>query len=136
MMKKVLVFLCFTPFLQFGVAGETAAENAVTLIGHYVWTRKDGDHPGEIKAVFTPVKDGEWAVAFYFDFRGKAHIYEGTAEGKLDNGELKGTVKNDNKNRTFRFKGSTADGTFTGTHLEEGGRGERDTGRITLSPAG
>ncbi len=139
-MRKFLFFLCFitfcfTPLLQFGMAGDPPAEGAITLTGEYVWARRDGDRPGDIKAVFTPVKEGEWAVAFYFDFRDKAHVYQGTAKGKLDNGALKGTVKNDGKNRTFRFEGTTTNGTFTGTHLEEGGRGDADTGRISLSPA-
>lgn len=79
-----------------------------------------------------PTGEEAWDVSFHFEFRGRAHVYTGTAEGSLSRGALKGEVKNENRRRTFRFTGTTEGGTFRGTHSEiEEGR-QYGTGTLSL----
>jgi hypothetical protein len=106
------------------------AETAQTLHGEYAWDQ--GGASGDLEAVFTPKADGEWDVAFHFTFRGRPHTYEGTAEGSLTEGSLKGTVQNDNKRRTFTFQGTCAAGKFSGTHAEVTNGKEYRTGTLKL----
>ena len=108
----------------------TGADEPRTLKGSFEWT--DAGRTGDLSAVFTPTGEGKWNVAFHFEFRGKPHIYAGTAEGTLAGGDLKGRVLNDEKNRTFSFTGAFTDGEFRGTHAEVGDDGEHATGTLTL----
>jgi len=116
-------------FVVLAAAGAQAAE-PTTLVGEYVW--EGGAESGALEAVFTPTAtEGEWDVAFHFDFRG-AHTYSGTASGSLTSGTLSGTVRNEDKGRTFTFSGTFDEGRFSGTHAETtGGRASR-TGTLTL----
>lgn len=119
-----------------GAIADDAA--SVTLEGDFVWERSDGNHEGDLKAVFTPTGDGEWDVAFHFEWQDGPHVYAGTAKGSLTSGALEGEVENDNEERktTFRFQGSFEDGTFTGTHAAIGKDGElKDTGTLSLNAA-
>ena len=100
-------------------------DKTVKMVGDYTWSGK----PGKTNVVFEKTQTGKWDVAFHFTFSGKKHVYRGTAAGSLDKGELKGTVQNEEKNRTFYFKGSCKKGKFTGTHTEEG---YDDVGTLTL----
>ena len=105
------------------------APDTQTLTGEFVWS--GGGASGDLEAVFTSTGEGTWDVSFHFEFRGRPHVYRGTAEGSLSQGELQGKVKN--KGRTFLFSGTVKDGKFRGTHAEtEGGR-EQETGTLTLS---
>lgn len=117
--------------------GQAVADHdgAHALEGEYFWT--GGNTGGELKAEFTSTGDGTWDVEFFFDFRDQPHVYTGTAEGSLTGGSLKGTVKNENKRRTFTFDGEVdeTDLTFKGKHAEIRGEGERRTGTLTLGPA-
>jgi hypothetical protein len=107
-----------------------AAEESQTLQGEFHWERRDVR--GALEAVFTPTGEGTWDVSFHFEFREEPHTYTGTAEGSLENGPLKGTVKNENKKRTFTFEGTVTDGQFTGDHSELDGEKVYDTGTLTL----
>jgi len=102
-----------------------------TLTGEFHWSARD--NTGTLEAIFTPTGEGLWQVDFNFSFRGKPHTYSGTAEGSLAEGELKGTVQNENKQRTFTFGGAFDGGTFEGSHAETTGDGEISTGTLTLS---
>lgn len=115
--------------LGFVLAGDPAK---TTLTGSYVWNNIPNE-PGNVKAVFTPKGEKMYDVSFYFKFDGQNHVYSGTAQGSLDDGDLKGEVKNENKRRTFTFSGTCKKGTFSGTHSEIGRRGEHKTGTITLA---
>jgi hypothetical protein len=115
-----------------GVA--SGADSSRTLKGTYEWT--GGENKGPLEAVFTPAGEGKWEVAFHFEFDGQPHVYAGTAEGSLSEGALKGTVKTENKKRTFTFKGAFQDGTFTGTHADSSPDGEQPTGTLTLKSGG
>lgn len=109
----------------------TGADQNRTLKGSFEWT--DSGKKGDLEAVFTPTGEGKWDVAFHFEFRGKPHIYAGTAEGTLADGDLKGRVLTDEKDRTFSFTGTFTEGEFHGTHAEVGDDdGERATGTLTL----
>lgn len=118
-----------------GLAGTTAASEPVTLEGGFVWERSDGNQTGDLKAVFTPTGDGTWDVAFHFDWEDGPHVYAGTAEGSLTEGELSGRVNNDSEDRpgSFVFKGTVADGSFSGTHAWLEGEEEKSTGTLTLA---
>lgn len=116
-------------FMGFVGAGEP---NTTTFTGSYVWSNIPNE-PGKLKAVFTPKGDSEYAVSFYFKFDGVNHVYSGTAQGSLQDGNLAGEVKNDNKRRTFAFTGMCKDGAFAGTHSEIRANGERKTGTLTLA---
>lgn len=105
----------------------------ISLTGKYVWN-SDPSNPGDIRAVFTPTKADEYAVAFHFNFQGHEYTYAGSAKGKLDNGHLEGQVQDEQKRRTFVFDGDAVSGTFTGKHAEMGRRDKRtETGTITLA---
>ena len=128
-MKKLYLILILIPLSLFAANYDSEAATSVTMNGKYVWNSRPDDS-GELKAVFTQTETGRWTVAFHFHFRGSDHVYEGTAEGNPKDGELKGTVKNEEKSRTFYFEGTSKNGSFTGTHSEEG-RG--DTGTLQLA---
>jgi len=117
--------LCLAPA---GFAEETAEQ---VLVGEYHWNQ--GGASGDLKAVFKPAGENSWDVSFHFDFRSQPHVYTGTAKGSLVDGSLEGTVKNEDKRRTFTFEGGFEDGTFQGDHAETT-RGEPlRTGTLTLS---
>jgi hypothetical protein len=107
------------------------APETQTLTGEFHWS--GGGASGDLEAVFTNTGEQAWDVSFHFEFRGRPHVYTGTAEGSLSQGELRGKVKNEKKRRTFLFSGTVKDGKFRGAHAEtEGGR-EQSTGTLTLS---
>ncbi len=111
------------------------ANDSQTLNGDFVWERSDENVTGELKAVFEPTGESAWNVSFYFTFEEKKHVYSGTAEGSLTDGELKGRVMTDgDEPQPFEFEGTFAEGSFEGTHM--GFRqGERTrTGTLTLGP--
>jgi hypothetical protein len=113
------------------VAGAMApALPAETLEGQYHW--KDGDERGPVSAIFENAGAETWTVEFRFRFDGREHRYAGTATGKLDNGELNGTVQNENGRRSFTFRGTVRDGRFEGTHAETTRGRTSHTGSIWL----
>lgn len=101
-----------------------------TLTGSFMSGFQDRVKP--LRAVFTPAGDADWSVAFYFEFNGRKHVYRGTAQGTLGEGELRGRVQNETRQRTFTFEGRFENGVFEGTHAEVGRRGERETGTLSL----
>jgi hypothetical protein len=111
-------------------AGDSQAGESRRLKGGFAWNQRD--KTGDLEAVFTPTGDKKWDVAFHFTFRDEKHVYSGTAEGGLAEGELKGTVLNEQKSRTFMFKGAFADGGFQGTHAEIEDGQDHPTGTLTL----
>ena len=106
----------------------------VTLRGNFLW--KQMHHMGDLDAVFTKSGDGAWDVEFRFVWERELHVYRGTAEGSLTDGEFRGNVITDNPERpqTFFFAGRFERGRFTGTHtaLQPSG-GRYPTGTLTLS---
>ena len=102
----------------------------VTLRGSYVW--EQGDEEGRLEAEFTPTDEHRYRVVFRFERGGASHTYEGTAEGSLEQGTLRGRVQSDRRRRTFSFSGVVKDGKFTGTHAEGEGIGEQRTGTLSL----
>jgi hypothetical protein len=125
--KKIVVLVTTVLVLSAGVA----ADESRKLTGSYVWT--GGGANGPLEAVFTPTGENAWDVAFHFEFDSRKHVYSGTAAGTLGTGELRGEVKNEQKNRTFTFEGSFADGTFKGTHAETTSGRSGSTGTLTMS---
>ena len=130
-MKSTAWMIMVATMLVLTPGPAAAAESDRTLLGQYVSSFQSGSQP--LRAVFTPTGDDQWDVVFYFKFHGKKHEYEGTAEGSLDGGALRGTVQNENKRRTFSFQGNFRDGEFRGTHAEIKRTGERRTGSLTMS---
>jgi hypothetical protein len=114
----------------------SVAGDDVTMMGGYVWERDDGNHEGDLKAILSPAGDGQWDIAFHFDWEDGPHVYKGTCSGSLD-GELSGDVTSDgDREMKFTFAGSFADGTFSGTHnfvTKEGE--EKKAGTLTLAAA-
>ncbi len=127
-MKKTALFLAAASLAALAVAA--AGSDQRTLKGQFVW---DQGPTGNLRAVFEPTGDGKWDVDFHFKFRGRAHVYSGTATGNLADGKLEGRVKNESRRRTFTFRGEFEDGTFRGTHAEVFGERQRSTGTLTLS---
>ena len=116
--------------LILSIAPAAVAEGVQTLTGEFVWSHRNNS--GDLEAIFTETEEGRWEVEFHFTFRGKPHVFSGTAEGSLHDGELKGTVNSENKARTFTFSGTVKDGQFEGTHAEmEDGTAHR-TGTLSL----
>lgn len=128
-MKRMAMSLAIALVLL-SAQGVGATEDTETLTGEYVWS--SGGNSGGLEAVFTPTGEGTWDVAFHFSFRRQAHVYTGTALGSLNDGELKGKVLNENKRRTFTFRGTVEDGEFRGSHAEIANGRERKTGSLTL----
>ena len=127
MKGTALALIGIAILLAAGVAG---AEESRTLTGEFVWNKRG--NRGDIEAMFTATGKETWDVTFHFTFRGTPHIYEGTAEGSLVEGDLTGTVLNENRKRTFTFTGAFKDGKFRGTHSEIEGQREVQTGTLTL----
>ena len=113
--------------------GAVDSGDEVTLTGEFLW--KHMNHTGDLDTVFTRTGDGAWGVEFRFVWEGELHVYRGTAEGSLTDGELRGNVVRDNHERpqTFFFAGRFERGRFTGTHtaLQASG-GTHPTGTLTL----
>ena len=130
-MKRNLLLLALLAALGLALVGNVSAADPRTLNGEYFWDQ--GNSRGDIEAIFTNTGEGTWDVAFHFKFRGEKHVYEGTAEGSLELGDLKGEVKNENKRRTFRFEGTFANGNFEGTHAELKDGREIRTGTLNMS---
>lgn len=116
------------------VLASSAAAHADTirLQGRYRWDLGGADGP--LQARFTSQGADSWRVSFSFRFEGRDYQYDGTATGSLDRGELVGQVDEGTGGRTFTFRGSVRDGSFTGTHAERrrGGRPEA-TGTLRLT---
>jgi hypothetical protein len=129
-MKRAALSIVALAILLTISAGTATAEEAQTLTGEFIWSHRSTT--GDLEAIFTPKGEGKWDVAFHFEFRGKPHVYSGTAEGSLKGGELKGTVLNESKHRTFTFTGTVTEGQFSGTHAEIGDDGAMETGTLTL----
>ncbi len=83
MKRTALVLVCGAILLAAGAAG---AEDTRTLTGEFVWNQRG--NRGDLEAVFTATGEQSWNVTFHFDFRGSPHVYTGTAEGSLSDGEL------------------------------------------------
>ncbi len=114
--------------------GAVHSGDEVALTGEFLW--KHMNHAGDLDAMFTKTGDGAWGVEFRFVWEGELHVYRGTAEGSLTDGELRGSVATDNLERrpqTFFFAGRFERGRFTGTHsaLQASG-GTHPTGTVTL----
>ncbi len=107
--------------------------NEITLTGEFHWTHMN--HTGDLEGVFTNSGDKIWSVEFRFEWDGERHVYAGTAEGSLTDGELRGSVVTDNPDwpRTFLFAGRFEGGRFTGTHtaIQVSG-GTHPTGTLAL----
>jgi len=108
----------------------------VTLKGHFVWKNNGPDKNGDLRAEFTPVKEGEWTVSFHFIWKEEPMIYTGLAKGSLKNGSLTGEVKSGDKEHSYTFKGTVTNGKLTAIHnyLDEDGT-VSDTGTIVLNPS-
>lgn len=134
MRKAALILVALALLVTLpGLAGaEEPAADSQTLTGQFKWNRMD--EPGDIKAVFTSTGENTWDVSFYFEFREEDHVYSGTAEGSLTEGELKGKVMSDGeKPSPFTFEGKFVDGTFEGVHHSLRDDEPAETGTITLS---
>jgi hypothetical protein len=132
-MRKTSWFVLALVLLAAFPVASSAADDMVTMTGEYYW--EEGHDEGVLKKVeFTPTGEGAWDVAFYFSFRGRDHIYKGTAEGSLTEGALEGNIRNENEERSFTFSGEFADGTFTGEHSETEGSSSWSTGTMSLTP--
>ena len=129
-MKRASLLLVVVLALVASPAASLHAGETHTLKGEFVWSNRD--RSGGLEAVFTPVGERKWEVSFHFTFRGADHVYSGTAEGSLSEGELSGSVQNENQRRTFTFSGEFKDGRFSGTHAEIDGAREQQTGTLTL----
>jgi len=112
------------------------ASDDVALAGGFVWERDDGNHEGDLNATLTPTGEGEWSVAFRFDWEDGPHVYTGSCSGSLE-GDLSGDIVSDGDGEMkFKFSGSFADGKFTGTHGFVTDEGEfKNAGTLTLSAA-
>jgi hypothetical protein len=110
-----------------------AGHHEVTLEGGFVWEREDGKREGDLRAVLASTGEGQWDIAFYFDWEDEPHVYKGTCSGSLD-GELSGDVVSDGEREMkFKFSGSFDNGTFSGKHSFVTKEGElRPAGTLTL----
>lgn len=104
------------------------------LQGEFIWERSDRNVSGPLEAVFEPTGDETWNVSFYFSLDDEDHVYSGTAEGSLTEGELRGRVMTDGeKPAPFEFEGKFVEGSFQGTHAGLRDGKKDPTGTMTLS---
>ena len=129
-MKNTATLIAVAALVLTGYIGIVGADEPRTLKGEFVWNHRDS--AVDLEAVFTPTGENRWDVAFHFEFRGKPHTYSGTAEGSLTDGGLSGKVRNENKKRTFTFKGKFKNEVFTGAHAETTDGRAQSTGTLTL----
>lgn len=130
-MKRIGLAFVLVALVAVAYAGVNFAADTETLTGEFVWNNED--QGGELEAIFTNTGEGMWDVAFHFVWEDEPHVWAGSAEGSLTDGELKGTVTTDGERKgTFMFEGMFKDGAFTGTHgsMRDGER--NDTGTMTL----
>ena len=132
-MRAVAILVTLAILLLTAPDGTVRSGDDVLLSGEFHW--KHMNHTGDLDAVFTKTGDGAWGVEFRFVWEGKRHVFRGTAEGSLTDGELRGNVVTDTTERpqTFFFAGRFERGRFTGTHtaLQASG-GTHPTGTLTL----
>jgi hypothetical protein len=132
---------CRLLFALLGVFVLTAAPlvagDDVTFEGIFEWVRDDGTKDGDLRAVLTPSGEGEWDVAFHFEWQDGPHIYTGSCSGSLD-GELSGAIVSDGEREMkFHFTGKFEEGTFSGTHAFVDDEGSlKDSGTLTLGASG
>ena len=135
-MKQLTVCLCALVVLGLMVGGPSFAESEdITMEGGYVWQRRDGGIPGDLKAVFTPSGEGSWDVVFYFEWEGEDREWKGTASGSLTDGSLEGeAVEERDRKRTFKFSGEVTEGHFVGDHgaMRDGELQKRGTLELKL----
>jgi hypothetical protein len=130
-----LALLFVSPVVS--VASDDAAASipvadVVTMTGEYYW--HEGNNEGVLeKVIFSPTGEGTWDVVFHFRFRGRNHVFRGTAEGSLTAGPLEGKIRNESEKRSFAFSGAFKDGTFEGTHSEIKRGRARPTGTMILN---
>ncbi len=127
MKRTAQILLCGAILLAASVVG---ADEPQTLAGEFVWNHRG--NRGDLEAVFIATGQETWDVAFHFTFRGASHVYKGSAEGSLSEGDLRGKVLNESRKRTFTFTGAFKDGEFRGTHAEIEGKRVVETGTLTL----
>lgn len=127
-LRLLLALLVATVTLSPVFAADAPAPR--TLTGTYIW--EQANEAGDLKAVFTPAEEGHWKVDFHFVFQGQAHVYSGTADGKLDQGALSGRVETDQGRGVFTFQGEFKDGKFTGSHARLSAGNEERTGTLVL----
>lgn len=114
-----------------GLAPAIAADGDVTVTGSFVWSaQKDKTH--DIMGVFTPVGENKWSVVWSFKWDKGVQVWKGTAEGNLQDGELKGEALHPNGKRTFTFTTTAKDGQYSGKHTESTGGRSKDIGTIVL----
>jgi hypothetical protein len=115
------------------------AAEEINLKGTFQWVKQKKETPHKLNATFTSTGTNQWNCVFHFDWSKKPRLYTGTATGKLTNGKIEGIAKNENKKRTFTFKGTFKNGKMTGTHTEIKTRNDTqrviDTGTLTLEVA-
>ncbi len=130
-MKRVPFMLLVVLVLALFQSVNAPAAEEHTLTGEFRW--EEMGRSGDLRTVFTPTGEGTWDVVFYFRFHGESHVYRGTAEGSLSRGALRGTVLDEDRERTFTFEGAFKNGEFAGTHSEVFSGGAEKTGTLTLS---
>ena len=132
-MRAAAITVTLLTLLLFVPDGAVPSSDEVALTGEFLW--KHMNHTGDLEAVFTKTCDREWGVEFRFVWEGELHVFRGTAEGSLTDGELRGNVVTENPQRpqTFFFAGRFERGRFAGTHkaLQASG-GTHPTGTLTL----
>lgn len=135
MTKFKLTLATFTILATFFLAGPSLlATDTQTLQGEFVWERPDEKIVGALEAVFEATGKETWNVSFHFTFDEKDHVYAGTAEGSLMDGELHGRVMTDGENPSpFEFEGTFSEGSFNGTHASLRDGEPQPTGTMTLS---
>ena len=131
MLIKKFVFVALF-FVLFSSVNSLMGED-VKWEGEYKWVRTKGEKKGTVTAQFTPDGEDKWKVKFFFKWGKSDHVYSGTATGSVKDGKLEGTVLNDDKKRSFTFKGIVKNGILTGTHNETTKDREKKTGTITMS---
>ena len=132
MRRDVLRLTCVL-LLVIGCAALAAKDDkkdGKTLTGKYNWTQSG--EAGDLEAVFTPAGEGKWSVDFHFAHGGDQHVYSGSAEGSLTDGELRGKMTNEGGKRHFTFDMKFEEGRFKGTHAEVTGGREQRTGTLNL----
>ena len=97
--------------------------------GRWRWDA-NGDS-GRMDVYFAETDEGVFEVAFRFSYMGE-HVYRGSAEGSLDEGELSGKVYNEDETRSFYFRGRFRKGKLNGSHFETSDGGRRKTGSFSL----
>ncbi|MEM1182292.1 MAG: hypothetical protein AAGM22_28340 [Acidobacteriota bacterium] len=130
----IVVTLAAALGLALSASGEPKDSGTIIFRGEYVW--KVDNHKNRVEATFRDRGGGVYDVKFQFDYaRRKDLVYEGQAQGDLQNGSVRGQVKGPNGAWRYAFEGTVEGDKLDGRHFDIWGGKKELSGTLSLERA-